>query len=211
MACRTDRGAGTRGSLSRGRDRPVDRVDAAVAAAGPEADPAGRRRPRRPVAGDGVARSRTRRRRPSLRTLAQLSQALSVPVPVFFRELSDQEDASFVGAGEGIELTRPGSRYGYRYELLAAQLGSRRVAQPYLVTIAPDAQPYPLFQHRARSSSTCSRERSCTATGPARTPSRRATRCCSTAPCSTARKSFMTLPIRLLSITLTRSDEAIEP
>src|SRR3979411_475861 len=31
---------------------------------------------------------------PSLRTLAQLSQALSVPVPIFFRELSDQEDAS---------------------------------------------------------------------------------------------------------------------
>ena len=65
---------------------------------------------------------------PSLRTLALLSEALSVPVTIFFRELSDQEDASFVAAGEGIELTRPGSRYGYRYELLAAQLGSRRVS-----------------------------------------------------------------------------------
>src|SRR6476659_3424242 len=80
---------------------------------------------------------------PSIRTLAQLSQALSVPVPVFFRELSDQEDASLVRAGEGIELTRPGSRYGYRYELLAAQLGSRGAATPYLVQIARAAQPYP--------------------------------------------------------------------
>src|SRR4029077_19188066 len=47
---------------------------------------------------------------PSLRTLAQLSQALSVPVRVCFRELTDQEDASLVRAGEGIELSRPGSR-----------------------------------------------------------------------------------------------------
>lgn len=84
---------------------------------------------------------------PSLRTLAQLSQALSVPVAIFFRELSSQEEVSVVHAGQGIELTRPGTRYGYRYELLAAQLGARRVLQPYLVTISPEAEPFPLFQH----------------------------------------------------------------
>src|SRR4029077_12083733 len=67
---------------------------------------------------------------PSLRTLAQLSQALEIPVSTFFRELSSQDEISYVPAGEGIELTRPGSRYGYRYELLAAQLGARRVLQP---------------------------------------------------------------------------------
>ena len=50
-------------------------------------------------------------------------------------------------AGEGIELARPDARHGYRYELLAAQLGSRRVLQPFLVTIARGAEPYPLFQH----------------------------------------------------------------
>ena len=148
---------------------------------------------------------------PSLRTLAQLSQALAVPVTVFFRELSDQEDASFVAAGQGIELTRPGSRYGYRYELLAAQLGSRRVAQPYLVTIAPDAQPYPLFQHTGSEfiyvleGALVYRYGSGTyALAPGDSLLLHGT-------VQHGPESFVTLPIRLLSITLTRSDEAIEP
>jgi transcriptional regulator with XRE-family HTH domain len=148
---------------------------------------------------------------PSLRTLAQLSQALGVPVPVFFRELSDQEDASFVAAGQGIELTRPGSRYGYRYELLAAQLGSRRVLQPYLVTIAPDAAPYPLFQHTGSEfiyvleGSLVYRYGSTTyALAPGDSLLLHGT-------VQHGPEAFTRLPIRLLSITLTRSDEPIEP
>jgi transcriptional regulator with XRE-family HTH domain len=148
---------------------------------------------------------------PSLRTLAQLSQALAVPVPVFFRELSDQEDASFVRAGQGIELTRPGSRYGYRYELLAAQLGARRVAQPYLVTIEPDAEPYPLFQHTGSEfiyvleGALVYRYGSTTYTlAPGDSLLLHGT-------VQHGPESFIELPIRLLSITLTRSDEAIEP
>jgi transcriptional regulator with XRE-family HTH domain len=148
---------------------------------------------------------------PSLRTLALLSQALAVPVPVFFRELSDQEDASFVRAGEGIELTRPGSRFGYRYELLAAQLGSRRVAQPYLVTIAPDAEPYPLFQHTGSEfiyvleGALVYRYGSTTyALAPGDSLLLHGT-------VQHGPESFTQLPIRLLSVTLTRSDEPIEP
>lgn len=147
---------------------------------------------------------------PSLRTLAQLSQALSVPVPLFFREITDQEDASFVRAGEGIELARPDSRHGYRYQLLAAQLGSRRVLQPYLVEIANDAEPYPLFQH-AGSEFIFVLEGALTY--------RYGTTTYDLAPGDSllihggvqhGPESLTTLPIRLLSITLTRSAEAIE-
>lgn len=147
---------------------------------------------------------------PSLRTLAQLSQALAVPVPLFFRELSGQEDASFVRAGEGIELARPDARHGYRYELLAAQLGSRRVLQPFLVTIAPGAEPYPLFQHTG-SEFIFVLEGSLTYRYGAGTYE--------LAPgdlllihgmVQHGPEALGDTPIRLLSITLTRSDEAIE-
>ena len=147
---------------------------------------------------------------PSLRTLAQLSQALAVPVPIFFRELTDQEDASFVRAGEGIELARPDSRHGYRYELLAAQLGSRRVLQPYLVTIARGADPYPLFQHTGS-------EFIFVLEG--RLTYRYGTGTYDLAPGDSlllhgtvqhGPETLDQLPIRLLSITLTRSDEALE-
>ncbi len=147
---------------------------------------------------------------PSLRTLAQLSQALGVPVPIFFRELSDQEDASFVAAGAGIELTRPGSRYGYRYELLAAQLGSRRVLQPYLVTISAGAEPYPLFQHTGsefiyvlEGALTYRYGSTMYALAPGNSLLLHGT-------VQHGPEAFTRLPIRLLSITLTRSDEAIE-
>jgi transcriptional regulator with XRE-family HTH domain len=147
---------------------------------------------------------------PSLRTLAQLSQALAVPVPIFFRELSDTEDASFVAAGAGIELTRPGSQYGYRYELLAAQLGSRRVLQPYLVTIAADAEPYPLFQHTGsefiyvlEGALTYRYGSGTYDLGPGDSLLLHGT-------VRHGPEAFTRHPIRLLSITLTRSDEAIE-
>lgn len=147
---------------------------------------------------------------PSLRTLAQLSQALAVPVPLFFRELSDHEDASFVRAGQGITLARPDARHGYRYELLAAQLGARRVLQPYLVTIAEDAEPYPLFQHTGS-------EFIFVLEG--RLTYRYATTTYDLAPGDSllihgivqhGPEALLSLPARILSITLTRSDEAID-
>jgi len=147
---------------------------------------------------------------PSLRTLAQLSQALEIPVSTFFRELSSQDEISHVRAGEGIELTRPGSRYGYRYELLAAQLGARRVFQPYLVTIATDSEPYPLFQH-AGSEFIYVLEGALTY--------RYGSTTYALAPGDSlllhgtvqhGPESFDQLPIRLLSMTLTRSDEGID-
>ncbi len=84
---------------------------------------------------------------PSLRTLARLSQALEVPVTTFFRGFEEERDASYVRAGEGIELVRQGTRHGHRYELLAAAKGTHRRVQPFLVTLTKQSEEFPLFQH----------------------------------------------------------------
>ena len=84
---------------------------------------------------------------PSLRTLARLSGALEVPLTALFRGLEEERDASYVRAGEGIELTRLGTRHGHRYELLAAATGAQRRVQPFLVTLTEESETFPLFQH----------------------------------------------------------------
>lgn len=84
---------------------------------------------------------------PSLRTLARLSQALEVPVTTFFRGFEEERDASYVRAGDGIELVRQGTRHGHRYELLAAAKGAQRQVQPFLVTLTEQRETFPLFQH----------------------------------------------------------------
>jgi transcriptional regulator with XRE-family HTH domain len=84
---------------------------------------------------------------PSLNTLERLSQALEVPVTAFFRGLEEERDASFVRAGQGIELVREGTRHGHRYELLAAAKGARSQVQPFLVTLSKESETFPLFQH----------------------------------------------------------------
>ena len=84
---------------------------------------------------------------PSLRTLARLSQALEIPVTTFFRGFEEERDASYVRAGDGIELVRQGTRHGHRYELLAAAKGAQRRVQPFLVTLTEQRESFPLFQH----------------------------------------------------------------
>ncbi len=84
---------------------------------------------------------------PSLNTLDRLSRALEVPVTAFFRGLEEERDASFVRAGEGIELVREGTRHGHRYELLAAAKGARSHVQPFLVSLSKESETFPLFQH----------------------------------------------------------------
>ena len=83
----------------------------------------------------------------SLRTLARLSTALDLPMTTFFRGFEEERDASYVRAGEGIELVRQGTRHGHRYELLAAGKGAQRRVQPFLVTLAEESEAFPLFQH----------------------------------------------------------------
>jgi transcriptional regulator with XRE-family HTH domain len=87
---------------------------------------------------------------PSLRTLARLAQALDVPITTFFRGFEEERDASYVRAGEGIELVRRGTRHGHRYRLLAAPKGPNRRIQPFLVELTDESEAFPLFQHAGR-------------------------------------------------------------
>lgn len=84
---------------------------------------------------------------PSLRTLGRLASALDIPVTTFFRGLEEEQEASFVKKGKGIELLRRGSGDGQRYELLAASKGPRRQIKPFLVSLTEEHGSFPLFQH----------------------------------------------------------------
>ena len=55
---------------------------------------------------------------PSLDTLKSLSTALHVPVTSFFRRYEEERDATFVRAGQGLNIERRGSRAGHQYQLL---------------------------------------------------------------------------------------------
>lgn len=86
---------------------------------------------------------------PSLTTLQALAQALGVPVTAFFRRFEEVRNASFVKAGEGVELERRGTRAGHQYNLLGhiGQNSSGVVVEPYLITLTADSDVFPTFQH----------------------------------------------------------------
>jgi transcriptional regulator with XRE-family HTH domain len=86
---------------------------------------------------------------PSLTTLQGLAQALGVPVTAFFRRFEDVRNASFVKAGQGVELERRGTRAGHQYNLLGhiGQNAAGVVVEPYLITLTADSDVFPTFQH----------------------------------------------------------------
>jgi len=86
---------------------------------------------------------------PSLTTLQALAQALGVPVTAFFRRFEEVRNASFVKAGEGVELERRGTRAGHQYNLLGhvGQNASGVVVEPYLISLNADSDVFPTFQH----------------------------------------------------------------
>ncbi len=62
---------------------------------------------------------------PSLATLKALSGALNVPVTAFFRKYEEERDATFVKAGQGLNIERRGTRAGHQYQLLGHTGASR--------------------------------------------------------------------------------------
>lgn len=86
---------------------------------------------------------------PSLSTLTALSEALSVPITAFFRRFEEARGASFVRAGEAVEIERAGTRAGHQYRLLGhlPANSSGVVGEPYLITLTADSDVFPTFQH----------------------------------------------------------------
>lgn len=84
---------------------------------------------------------------PSLTTLANLSQALSVPVTAFFRGLSEEQDVVFVKAGSGLDIHHKGSGPGHRYQMLGSMRAPHDSLEPMLVTLTERTEMFPLYQH----------------------------------------------------------------
>ncbi|MBC8267535.1 MAG: helix-turn-helix transcriptional regulator [Rhodospirillaceae bacterium] len=84
---------------------------------------------------------------PSLATLKSLAGALNVPVTSLFRQFEEERDASYVPAGEGIEIERRGTRAGHHYRLLGHTVGGAVSVEPYLINLTEDSDVFPIFQH----------------------------------------------------------------
>jgi transcriptional regulator with XRE-family HTH domain len=84
---------------------------------------------------------------PSLDTLQALSSALHVPVTAFFRRYEEEHNATYVKAGQGLNIERRGSRAGHQYQLLGHSLRRPLAVEPYLITLTEDSDVFPLFQH----------------------------------------------------------------
>ena len=83
----------------------------------------------------------------SLSTLDALARALRVPIAELFAGTEDRRDCSVVSAGEGVVIDRRGTRAGHHYRLLGHALRGRIMAEPYLVSLDVDAEPFNQFRH----------------------------------------------------------------
>jgi transcriptional regulator with XRE-family HTH domain len=84
---------------------------------------------------------------PSLASLLALSQSLNVPVSALFRQFEQSGAATFVKAGEGLEIERRGTRAGHQYLLLGHAPHGDLVVEPYLITLRDSSDVFPVFQH----------------------------------------------------------------
>ncbi len=84
---------------------------------------------------------------PSLSSLQALSRALNVPVTALFRDFEETRDATFVKAGEGLNIERRGTRAGHQYQLLGHAPHGRLTVEPYLITLSEESDVFPVFQH----------------------------------------------------------------
>jgi transcriptional regulator with XRE-family HTH domain len=84
---------------------------------------------------------------PSLSSLQALSRALNVPLTFLFKGFEELREATFVKAGDGLEIERRGTRAGHQYVLLGHALHSDLTIEPYLIKLENSSDVFPVFQH----------------------------------------------------------------
>jgi len=84
---------------------------------------------------------------PSLATLEALAIALNVPLSALFARFEERRDCSYVRAGQGVVIERRGTKAGHQYQLLGHSIAGDVVVEPYLIRLAKEADPFPVFQH----------------------------------------------------------------
>jgi transcriptional regulator with XRE-family HTH domain len=85
---------------------------------------------------------------PSLSTLHRLAEGLRIPLTTLFQQYEESRDASYVAAGQGLEIERRGTRAGHQYHLLGHGVRSEVDVEPYLITLNEKSDIFPMFQHR---------------------------------------------------------------
>ncbi len=84
---------------------------------------------------------------PSLATLKALSEALNVPVTALFQQFEERREATFVAAGQGLEIERRGTRSGHQYRLLGHSRDAALAVEPYMIPLNDASDSFPYFQH----------------------------------------------------------------
>ncbi len=84
---------------------------------------------------------------PSLASLLALAQSLNVSVSSLFVQFEQSGTATFVRAGEGLEIERRGTRAGHQYLLLGHAPHGDLIVEPYLITLQDSSDVFPVFQH----------------------------------------------------------------
>ena len=83
----------------------------------------------------------------SLGTIEAIAGALNVSMASIFAGTETRRDCSFVKNGTGVRIDRRGTKAGHRYDLIGHSVAGPMVVEPYLITLADDAEPYTAFQH----------------------------------------------------------------
>jgi transcriptional regulator with XRE-family HTH domain len=84
---------------------------------------------------------------PSLSSLQALARALQIPIASLFKGFEQSREATFVKAGDGLEIERRGTRAGQQYVLLGHAAHDDLTVEPYLITLQDSSDVFPVFQH----------------------------------------------------------------
>ena len=84
---------------------------------------------------------------PSLSTLQSLAAGLNVSLASLLQQFEESRQASYVPAGQGVDIQRRGSRAGHQYRLLGHGVQGEVDIEPYLITLTDTSDVFPMFQH----------------------------------------------------------------
>ncbi|WP_299658137.1 helix-turn-helix transcriptional regulator [uncultured Tateyamaria sp.] len=83
---------------------------------------------------------------PSIQTLLSISNALNVPISMFFHRIEKSRYVSFVPADKRMQVDKRGTRAGHLYEMLGHNTGQSIAIEPFFVTYDQDSEPFSTFQ-----------------------------------------------------------------
>lgn len=83
---------------------------------------------------------------PSIQTLLSISNALNVPISMFFHRIEKSRYVSFVPADKRMKVDKRGGRAGHLYEMLGHNSGQSLAIEPFFVTYDEESEPFSTFQ-----------------------------------------------------------------